>query len=1232
MHLTQVHMENFKSFGQKLTVPFEPGFTGITGPNGSGKSNIGDAILFVLGPNSPRAIRAGRLTDLIFNGGAHGKPASYTEVSLNFDNRDRTMPIDADDVELTRKVKRAPKKGDKDGYNSYFYVNGRASKKREFVSLLEHARISADGYNITQQGDVLDICKMTPVQRRGILDSISGVASFDGRLNEAGKQQTKAEENLERIGIVLEEIERSLSQLEKEKGAAQRYKDLQENIGTTKAQMAWRRKIDLEAQIATVAERIQKITDDRAKVEEQLALVQEQHHAAKIRFAELEQDIRDEGGEEVQKIQDDAQAARDKMVRLEEKIHFVKDSLHDDNEDLLPLQEQLRKAEKELGNTLKLRDDAAVAHDGSSKELADSKKDLDDVRTLISQSDDGAMAINRELSKLKHDHEHAETDLHKARLELDRVAERKNAAQQALVTAQEDLRSATTDLEEVTWELGELQKTAGGSEGRRKELDRRRFDLKKAQAEANQQAEDLEGRIRRLNRELAELQAQEAAAAKQSGSMPPGVAAILKAREDGLLKGVVGTINELASAEAGYETALETAAGGNMHAVVVDDDAAAAECIAMLKRTGAGRAKMLPLNKMVPGRPRGQALMKVKKDGCLGFALDLIEFNERYHAAFWHVFGDTLVVGDMNAGRRLMGGVRMVTKDGELFEAAGAMVGGKTKGRKGASFNNADRSRMDEALGDLRGAEDAHELAVQTASRLRNELHELEVELAKFGVDVGGSEDRLKGLIKRHGQLDDKVKVLTKSVVDLDKSATDADNEDSKIHESITVLESQLKGLEQRRAEKGKLLLKGSKKEWRDQVEQLEVAIQSLTEAKLSAENRRDVASKQAELVNERVTELKVSIEEKGGDRSKFEAELKELQVKHTQAKSDVEALMKMEKEATKGLRALSEKRDVTYRQLTDLQAQMEKFQDRMETHYGLLMNQKAKLPSLEEQLGEALVELREFPLPAEETLDLPAYDDLRRRLRNYESQVANLGAVNMRALEEFEEQSQRKADLDAEVQRLHQQLEELVAMVEEISLRKKGEFMTVFEAINENFSEVYKGLSLGGKAYMELENSDDPFDGGLILKAQPMGKRVTRLDSLSGGEKSLTSMALIFAIQQYNPSPFYYFDEVDQNLDAVNSELLAKMVKENSKLAQFIVVSLRKITLKEASFMYGVTQEIPGQSEVIANFDLAEMQEPEPERSDDDGGDKSTLPVEDRPDSGLSDSIGGMMEVQVRA
>jgi chromosome segregation protein len=1221
MHLREVHMENFKSFGRKLTVPFEPGFTAITGPNGSGKSNIGDAIMFVLSPNTPRAMRAKNLSDLIFNGGQGRNPSEQCIVSLVFDNADRTMPVDADTVTLTRKVKRAPTPENKDAYNSYFYVNGRASQKKEFVDLLDHARISADGYNITLQGDVTHICNMTPMERRGILDDISGVSTFDRDIHTADARKADVQANLDRIKIVLDEIQRALDQLDREKESAIKWRELTEKAKRVKGLMAWRRKADLADQIAQVQAQVEQFGRERAKFEAEVNALKEKQKEAQARFAEVEQKIRAEGGEEVAKLQEKMVAARDAMTRLEEKINYAKAELQQAAEDAAPLKEELRKAEKELEKTRKLQAESAERAEAAGKALAQRKKDLDGVRDLISKSDSGAMQLNRELAQLKAEHEKAQLALHEARLEQDRLAEKAKGLERAAAQAQADLGTAGKDLDETAWTLKELKQVSTGSGKKRAEVEKALFAKRKEQAELAKQAEELEQRIRRLQRELAELRAAQEAAETVRGGFGAAVDVILKARESRKVKGIVGTISELAKVKDQHKTALSIAAAGRLNAVIVEDDEVAAQCIDLLKSTGAGRATFLPLTKMVPGRPRGQALMKVKEQGCLGFALDLIEFNPRYQNAFFHVFGDTLVADTMTSGRRMMGGVRIVTLDGELFEASGAMTGGqKGKGKKDdePGFTNADRGRIDDLMQEVANAEEAERGIAERLAVLAQEVAAAQQQMESEARQEGNHGDRLKELESKHGVLTERKKSLEEHLAGLRKDLRDLEKATSAVAEAIASNEARLKDLDKERQEKGALLLKGTRKDLKERVEALEKAIAETTEASLQAAHQRDVAAKHLELVQARRDELAAAVEGKAGSGSRAQEDAKRYAEAYTKAKAEVEALLKMERKATGALKGLQDAKDKAYELLVDLKAKIDKAQDRMETHFGLMTSAKAKLPALEEQLGDAMIELQSNPVEVLAGEEVPAFDDLKRELRNAEQALDRLGPVNMTALEQYEAQAQRKGELTNEVQRLETQREELVKLVAEITLKKKTALMEVFTAINENFAAVYKDISMGGQAFMELENPEDPFQGGLILKAQPPGKKVTRLDSLSGGEKSLTSMAFIFAIQRYDPSPFYYFDEVDQNLDAVNSELLAKMIRNNAQFAQFIVVSLRKITLKEASHIYGVTQQQPGLSEIIANFDIDTLRDEDKpaESSGADGGDADVPP--DLPPPGL--------------
>ncbi|MCK4902960.1 MAG: AAA family ATPase, partial [Thermoplasmatales archaeon] len=300
MYLKEVRMENFKSFGKKLTVPFFPGFTAITGPNGSGKSNIADAILFVLGPKSSKVMRAGRLTDLIFNGGKkHKNPAKFCRVSLVFGNKKRKMPVDADEVILTRMIKRAPLKNDPTNYYSKFYINDRSATYSDFENVLLHARMSGDGYNIVKQGDVTSLIEMGSIDRRRLIDDIAGISHFDNDIKKAEKEAVEVDSNLERIRIILSEISGQIRQLKNDRDSAYRYKELKDQLYETKAKIAMKKKQDVEAQIAEVAKQIESYESEKVKLDEKSKELKNKYAESQKELEELEKKIGDVGGDEV---------------------------------------------------------------------------------------------------------------------------------------------------------------------------------------------------------------------------------------------------------------------------------------------------------------------------------------------------------------------------------------------------------------------------------------------------------------------------------------------------------------------------------------------------------------------------------------------------------------------------------------------------------------------------------------------------------------------------------------------------------------------------------------------------------------------------------------------------------------------------------------------------------------------------------------------------------------------
>jgi len=1184
LYLKEVEMENFKSFGKKLTVPFFPGFTAITGPNGAGKSNIVDAILFVLGPKSSKVMRAGRLTDLIFNGGKKRKnPAKYCKVSLVFDNSGRKMPVEADEVVLTRTIKRAPLKKDPDNYYSYFYINNRAASFNEFVDLLTHARISGDGYNIVKQGDVTNLVKIGSVDRRRIIDDVAGISTYDNDIKKAEKEQGDVEKNLERIHIILNEISGQIRQLKKDRDAAYRYKELKDQLYDTKAKIACKKKQDVENQIAEINRQIESYEKEQNKLEKNREELKGKHNELTQKLDDIEKKIGDVGGDEAQGVKEKIDSLRAEEIKIEEKINYS-------NDEILELKNDKKEQESILEGITKELEELQTQNDELTKQIQDiegtlNEKDthLSKLKEDIAQTDDTSMDLTRELVKMREEYNEKQSEIHELKLKRNRFTDKIEALELQIAEMQETKSTYEFELKDIDWQSGEIGKEAKEGRKKLKDLEKQLFEKKKRESELTEQLADLEKAVMRLQREQSKLQAEQDALQSVQGKYNQAVDAIIKSRDSGELKGICGTIAELAKVEEKYETPLEIAAGPRMQSIVVDDDAAAAEAIQYLHKKKLGRATFLPLNKMIVGKPRAKALMAVKDESSHGFAFDLVKFKEKYQGAFWYVFGDTVIVNNLSDARRLMGGVRLVDMKGNLIEASGAMIGGSPP-KVNLSFGGADRNKLDEVSRELQSAIESQDAISEELTTLKKEITELENNLREIRAGVD-QDTQVKDLDVRKKEFIGKLDILTKDLENKIKEKEDLEAKKKDIISTIKEFEKRLEELDALKEEKGKHLLKSSKKEVAQEVRELEKEVTELQETLLKSRSGQETLVKKIELIEERKNEISEKITSIEKDIEKFKSSIQELKESRAHCQDELKALMAVEEQMTGKVKEFAVKRDEIYKKTVSIENELDKINTRAESYLDLVSRAKYRLPTLEDSVKELDQEIALYNVQVTDK-KLPNIEALKESVRTTEETMQQLEPVNMRALEEYEHQSERKKKFTEDVKHLKDQQKNLEKLVGEIEIKKKDRFLEVFDEVNKNFKNIYGQLSEGGEAELILEDEQNIFENGLTIKARPHGKKILRLSALSGGEKSIASLAFIFAIQQYDPSPFYVLDEIDMFLDGVNAETVSRMIKRNAQHSQFINVSLRKIALKEANHIYGVTMHDSGISEMIGNID----------------------------------------------
>ena len=1185
MFLKALEMENFKSFRGEVVIPLDRGFSAITGPNGSGKSNCGDAIQFVLGPKSTRTIRAQNTKQLIFNGAEGYKPARGCTVTLVFgnpvlSNGRRRLPIENDEVRMTRLIRLTAS----DNVVSTYLLDGEDSSQKSFHRLLNAANARPDGYNIVLQGDVTGLARMTPIERRKVLDGVAGVTSYDDEIRKAKKQKDSVDSYIERIGMLQEEQQTRLKELEQERKVAIKAQSITDELTSSRSQryqaMYASLGMELEHQIAEQL----RFIEEASALEEQVKLGSKKLVELDDRIGEIQKQIDALLGDEGDGL---SKAIHDLRVQIDRDKDRIEDSLQanvDDAEEREQVLERYQEAEAALNALLEEAETSQRQMDEAQQMLSEAQSEEEKVRKLLEGSGKNHAELNRALSDAITNLENAKQTVSAAQSDVDRTAAQAELVEANLAKAQETAEESRLELEEKEAEFKEL---SGGKKVDRSSLTKDVLDAERAESRLLEEAGAVERKMTETERQLRSARA-ELENKSNSKGMAGGAAAILGARDRGEIKGIIGTIAELcAPIESEHETALATAFGGAMTSVVVDSDEVAAEAIRWLAQRKAGRATFLPLNKLSTSRAGGKAMMVARKPGVIGFAYELLEYDPRIDTAIKFALRNTLIVQNMEIARQNMGGVRLVTMRGDITEAGGAMVGGSRQ-RMSVSFGGGiagakEVERLSSELERLRLMSDTVSAALADVRKeqqsLRQQINELaneegairretlRAEVATFKKSHSkniGEVERLKGDLRRlEGLASTQLESLDEAeskVADSEKLRMGAQTalEDAspqhlkdRLHES-TVKRTQAEGIRSN----------------------AEVSLRSISE-------RKNLLTSTVSGEKERLSQIDQAVTE----RSQNLAILKQGLESNAEILAEKEAERAQFLEENKGL---EDERIELVEERASLNSTLVQKSNQARSHRTLSTELERTVQTKRKELFDVETEMQTIGIQAaEDGAVLDSVVDIDRRIRRLERRLEEFGAVNMRAIEQYDAVEQRLEEMEGDFKKLQDRKKHLIDVAERLEEQRKVRLIAVLEKVNENFKKVYKSLSNGGRGELYLENKDEPFKGGLELWAQPKGKssNVTR-HQLSGGEQSVAALALIFAIQDYDPSPFYYFDEVDQNLDSVNAECIAKMCRERSKAAQFIMVTLRKVSLQLADHHIGITHGGDGCSRRIIDFD----------------------------------------------
>ena len=1156
-YIDRINVYGFKSYGnRRLSIPVGDGFVGIVGPNGSGKSNIGDAIVFALGLATAKSMRALKLSDLIFS--SKGRSAEYAEVEIVFKN-EGAFPLNDEEVSIYRRVEHSGK--------STYKINGRPAKQYEVEELLSYAGIPKQGYNIVTQGDIFRFVKMTPSERRDLISEIAGITEYEERKEKALKDLQETEEKIHSAKLVLKEVKTQLKRLEEERENALLASQLEEKIA--------------QIQQAIKGVKLYFLLKEEEKAVKELEEVENRINKL---YAEKENSIQKqkERINQIKQLEDSLNRLQESLLPIKEKEGAITSQIRHLNEKKSEVEKDIENLKQMLKDLSREKEEKIKEVISLEEEIKQLKKKLPEIKRELEQAEKELEEKNKKLQELEIGGSKAKLDIGKVEKEEKELKEKQGKLQKEKLHLEMELSRITEKIESYKKEIEELSSEIEGLRNSKNNIksfvETQERKIKSLNSELQRLKIRKETLLKRLkeNREKIEQNFQRLAEvlAKLSQVKEDRITALIKG-----IKGVYGQVADLIGVkDEQLSTAIEVAGGGRLKNIVVENDTVAQECIRVLKEHKAGRATFIPLNRIrVP-----QINRPPRMRGVIGLAVDFVEYDPAIEKAVKYVFGDTVIVQDFDTARTLgIGTYRMVTVEGEIFEKSGTITGGtdKNRGVIGKGSLEAEKVRLEKEDDRLKAEEKAME---EELKKLEEKISLTEKELYQLSNESQNVMLRNKEIEEKIQQSINRINILEEEIISLKKKQLETESKLEITDRQILEVERQLSDVQKRKEELFKKMesegLHRLRKEWEEATQK----VYTLREKKSEIETEIEKLTDRLE------NSLKVRIFQIENEKMKVEDSIKNKEKQQEEIKSQIEKHSTELSNLWKGLKEKEKERDSLLEQIENLKEELKVLryeEENINREITYLLEDKGKYEQKIEDLKEELMLLREEydGEPIEGNLS-----EMERQLREYQEKRQQIGAVNQKALEDYDEIKNRYEELSEKLKVLTDEKKSIEELIQNLEQKKITAFMEVYEAVNKNLGKIFRRLSPGGKAYLEIENEEDPLSGGVLLKARPRGKDVKRLEIMSGGEKTLTALSFLFAVQQYRPAPFYYFDEVDAHLDDANARKIAQLMKELSQDAQFIVVTLRDTMASYADRLLGVSAR-EGISSVYS-LELAEV------------------------------------------
>lgn len=1175
-------MQGFKSFPDKTVLEFNKGITAVVGPNGSGKSNISDAVRWVLGEQSTKTLRGSKMEDVIFSGTDVRKAKGFAEVTLRLDNTDRSLNKDSDEVSVTRRYYRS---GD-----SEYLVNGESARLRDVNELFMDTGLGRDGYSIVGQGKIADMVSPKASERRDMLEEAAGISHFRYRRGDAIKRLAQAEENLVRLRDILSELESRVGPLKAQSEKAQKFIVL----------AGERKNLEIGIWLNTIDKTGEKMRDQEHKIE----IAEASHKEAQDELSKIGEmiDKAADGTRDIniklEEIRNSASGFEEKLSDIDSQIKVAENSILHNNETI----ERINR-DKAAENETEQNIDAAVSAareciQKAEEQIADATRQMDELskqeetyRLSSSEFSDRAAALSGEISALSVRLADCRVTAETANSSIEEIRSRISAIDESMGTRKDDYDAllkrkadAEASLKEIQDEIVSVKNAIDGYTLRFENRGKKADSVKLAIDEKQRELHKGQDRVRLLE----DLE-------KNMEGYFGAVKAVMKESGRGALRGIYGPVSQLITVKDKYSAAIETALGAAVQNIVVDNETDAKRAMGFLKEHRAGRATFLPITAI-----KGRVLSEQGLDDQYGFvsiASDLVSYDNKYSEIIRWLLGRTAVAEDIDSAiaiaKKYSYRFRIVTLDGQVINAGGSMTGGSRVQNAGILSRGNEIERLKGSLAsmqkELDGMLSDYKLLSEDASATKAELEGAEGDLLRAKEENIRREGELKLASDKLASVSSGVKELLEEKETLEKR-----------------IESVSSGAEAARSQIDEL---------KETLENKEKELESITgDSKTLQKNREEVASKAAE-IRLRIVSLQKDVEantdeitrlknRKTGhlDRlSELDGEIREIEEKNDELRALTERLSADEKalkanhgDAQNQINELISQRDELEKQANDLRlherAKSEE-RERLSGDIARLEERKIAMRNEYDNLTSKLYD--EYQLTRREAaaleIEIDDYSLAAKRLAELKSQIRALGSVNVSAIEEYKEVSERYEFLSGQINDVETSRAELNKMIDDLTGKMAEQFREQFNRINSCFGQTFIELFGGGKAELRLEDERDVLGSDIEIKVQPPGKNVQNINLLSGGEKGLSAIALLFAILKVTPAPFCIFDEVEAALDDVNVSRYAQYVRRMTKNTQFILITHRRGTMEEADVLYGVTMQEKGVSKLL-ELKTAEM------------------------------------------